>query len=143
MKGSRPRQTKHVDCFTSDTPLSSVSVPPVFPFDKTNVTINSVSLTIISTSSILVDHCETIISVEPQIAANQLVPDGSDEIIISAREIIICGAETIMSVLHIIISQTKAIISKRILVIDGPSTIICGPDSIIYIHEAIMSVLET
>src|SRR5206468_8817119 len=39
MKGKRPRQTKHVECFTSDTPLSSVSVPPVFPFDKTIVTI--------------------------------------------------------------------------------------------------------
>src|SRR5438093_4405941 len=193
MKGKRPRQTKHADCFTSDTPLSSVSVPPVFPFDKTIVTMNSVSLTIISTSSIIVDDCETsiiratspiifvpqitiplphtiiaatatlivgsprtiseppiiisvtetVISVGPQIAANQRVPDGSHEIIISPTEIIIGGAETIISVLYIIISPTKAIISKGILVIDGPSTIIFGPDSIIYIHEAIISVLET
>src|SRR2546422_11630204 len=63
MKGKRPRQTKHADCFTSDTPLSSVSVPLVFPFDKTIVAINSVSLTIISTSSIIVDDCETSISI--------------------------------------------------------------------------------
>src|SRR5437867_1746796 len=66
MKGKRPRQTKHADCFTSDTPLSSVSVPPVFPFDMTIVTINSVSLTIISTSSLIVDDCETSISLNDQ-----------------------------------------------------------------------------
>src|SRR6266550_3752356 len=152
MKAKTTNQTKHADCFTSDTPVWAASIPPVFPFDRTVVPINCVSLTIISMSSAIVDDCETSISISPaiifglqiivsevqiivsaietvissdhQTTSNQGVPDGSQEITISVPETIIGGAEAIIFILQIRISKRKAIISERIVVIDGLYTII-------------------
>ena len=73
---------------------------------------------------IIIYVTKTIISTEPQIPANQGVPDASHEIIISEPE-------TIISVLQIRICKRKATTSERIVVIDGLYTIITGPDSII------------
>jgi len=61
MKGKTTIQTKLADSFTSNTPGSPASFPPVFPFDEIVVgfvTINSASLSILSTSSAIVDECE-------------------------------------------------------------------------------------
>src|SRR6266566_3357741 len=180
MKGKTINQTQHADWLTSDTRVSAASIPPLFPFDRTVVSINCVSLTIISMSSAIVDDGETSISIslpdaiidatpaiifgsqiivsempiiifstetlisgDHQTPANQGVPDGSNEITISVPETIIGRAETIRSILQIRISKRKAIISERIVVIDGLYLIIAGPDSIIYIHEAMMSIVDT
>ena len=115
-------------------PHTIIDRTPAIVF-ASQITVSDVQITISVT--------ETVICGGHQNPANQRVPDGSEEIIISVPKTIIDGNETIISVLQIMISKTNAIMSKRILVIDGPYTIISGLDSIIYRHEAIVSVVET
>src|SRR5438876_11994149 len=66
MKEKTAIQTKHADCFRSNTPGSPASFLPVFPFNGTIVgiaAINSVCAAVDSTSSLIVDDCETSISI--------------------------------------------------------------------------------
>ncbi|PYS09446.1 MAG: hypothetical protein DMG17_26935 [Acidobacteria bacterium] len=95
----------------------------VFLFNQTAVTINSVSLTIIFASSVIVADGGTVISI-PQAINLMNAP--------------------IFSITPTIIDRTSPIIfSKRVLAIDGPYTIMSGPDSIIHTQEAVISAVET
>ena len=84
---------------------------------------------VVSEMQTIVSITETLISGDPQDPANDRVPDGSPEMIISA--------------LQISISEAKAVIFERVLAIDGTYTVISGPHSIICTYEATMSVVET
>ena len=91
----------------------------------------------------IVSITETLISGDPQDPANDRVPDGSPEMIISELETTVCRADAIISALQISISEAKAVIYERVLAIDGTYTVISGPHSIICTYEATMSVVET
>ena len=123
MTGKTIGQTQHADRFSSDPPFSRASFLPVFPFNQTVVTINSVSLTVIFASSVIVADGGTVISI-PQATNLMNAP--------------------IFSITPTIIDRTSPIIfSKRVLAIDGPYTIMSGPDSIIHTQEAVISAVET
>src|SRR5438093_8303920 len=123
MTGKTIGQTQHADRFSSDPPFSRASFLPVFPFNQTVVTINSVSLTIIFASSVIVADGGTVISIHQAINLMNA---------------------PIFSITPTIIDRTSPIIfSKRVLAIDGPYTIMSGPDSIIHTQEAVISAVET
>src|SRR5438093_4722228 len=123
MTGKTIGQTQHADRFASDPPFSRASFLPVFPFNQTVVRINSVSLTIIFASAVIVADGGTVISI-PQAINLMNAP--------------------IFSITPTIIDRTSPIIfSKRVLAIDGPYTIMSGPDSIIHTQEAVISAVET
>src|SRR5207249_4409857 len=104
MKGKMTNQAKNADC-SHQTHLFRLPRSSRDPFDETVVTINSVSLTIISTSSAIVTGCERSISIPSAIKA--------------VNNSIFSATETIISVLQIRISNRKATISELIVVIDG------------------------
>ena len=91
----------------------------------------------------IVSITETLISGDPQDPANDRVPDGSPEMIISELETTVCRADAIISALQISISEAKAVIFERVLAIDGTYTVISGPHSIIYIRARTISVVAT
>src|SRR6266566_2942024 len=150
MEGKTTNQTQHADCFTSDTPVSAPSIPPVFPFDRTVVPINSVSLTIISMSSANNSVNDSVFSVPGTSirAASAIIvmlqrTISQPHTIIDATPAIIFSSQIIVFEVQIRISKRKAISSERIAVIGGLHMIIDGPDSIIYIREAMMSIVDT
>src|SRR5881396_2406844 len=131
MKGKTTNQTKHADCFTSDTPVSAASIPPVFPFDRTIVPINSVSLTIISISSAIVDDCETSISISSAInSVNDSVFSAPGTIIRAASAIIVMLQRTI-SQPHTIIDATPAIIFSSQIIVSEVQIIISALETVI------------
>src|SRR5947199_68852 len=137
MKGKTINQTQHADWLTSDTRVSAASIPPLFPFDRTVVSINCVSLTIISMSSAIVDDGETSISIS--------LPDA----IIDATPAIIFGSQIIVSEMPIIIFTTETLISgdhqtpANQGVTDGSNEItISVPETIIGRAETIRSILQ-
>src|SRR5438128_4422717 len=90
--------------------VSVLMVLSVFPFDRTVVTINSTSLTIIHTSSVMVDDCETSISVWSGInSANVLIFFATQPNIRATSAIIVVLQRTI-SLPHTIIDPTPAIV---------------------------------
>jgi len=110
MKGKTINQTQHADWLTSDTRVSAASIPPLFPFDRTVVSINCVYLTIISMSSAIVDDGETSISISPAInSVNDSVFSASGTIIRATSAIIVLLQRTI-SLPDAIIDATPAII---------------------------------
>src|SRR5213594_1009728 len=103
MKEKTAIQTKHADCFRSDTPGSPASFLPVFPFNGTIVgiaAINSVCAEVNSTSTLIVDECERTISILKAINA-------LNDSIFSTTETIIGGTLPIISGAHIVISGTE------------------------------------
>src|SRR6266487_1122175 len=130
MKAKTTKQTKHADCFTSDTPVSAPSIPPVFPFDRTVVPINSVSLTIISISSAIVDDCETSISISSAInSVNDSVFSASGTSIRAASAIIVILQRTI-SLPHTIIDATPAIIFGSQIIVSEVQIIISALETV-------------
>ena len=133
MKAKTTKQTKHADCLTSDTPVSVASIAPVFPFDRTVVSINCVYLTIISMSSAIVDDGETSISISSAInSVNDSVFSTSGTIICAASAIIVMLQRTI-SLPHTIIDETPPIIfgsqiiaSEVQIIISATETVISG-----------------
>src|SRR5439155_117673 len=122
MTGKTIGQTQHADRFSSDPPFSRASFLPVFPFNQTVVTINSVSLTIIFASSVFVADGGTVISI-PQAINLMNAP--------------------IFSVTQKIIHRTSPVIFMRQTAISLPHMIISGPDSIIHTPEAVISAVKT
>src|SRR5437762_4135494 len=115
MKGKTTIQTKLADSFTSNTPGSPASFPPVFPFDEIVVgfvTINSASLSILSTSSAIVDECEGCVFTLSAITA-------INESILSAMETIASGTAVVASGAQIIVSAMQTIVSIVETVISG------------------------
>jgi|SRR2546426_3611652 len=115
MKGKTTNPTKHADCSTSDTPGSPASFLPAFPFNVIIVgiaAINGVCVAVNSTSSVIVDECETNISIP------EAIKDVNDSIF-STTETIIDGAPAIIPGAQIVLSGTEIIISGR-------ETIMCG-----------------
>src|SRR5213592_3909615 len=149
MKGKTINQTQHADWLTSDTRVSAASIPPLFPFDRTVVSINCVSLTIISMSSAIVDDGETSISISPAInSVNDSVFSASGTII-RATPAIIFGSQIIVSEMPIIIFTTETLISgdhqtpANQGVPDGSNEItISVPETIIGRAETIRSILQ-
>src|SRR5438093_5513236 len=170
MKGKTINQTQHADWLTSDTRVSAASIPPLFPFDRTVVSINCVSLTIISMSSAIVDDGETSISISPAInSVNDSVFSASGTIIratsaiivllqrtislpdsiINATPAFIFGSQIIVSKMPIIIFTTETLISgdhqtpANQGVTDGSNEItISVPETIIGRAETIWSILQ-
>src|SRR5947207_1780954 len=100
MKGKTTTQTKPADSFTSNTTGSPASFPPVFPFDEIVVgflTINSASLSILSTSSAIVDECEGCVFTLSAITAINESILSVVETIASSAEIDVSEADTIVS----------------------------------------------
>ncbi len=112
MKGKRTNRTKRADRFTSDTVLSA-SFLPVFPFNVIIVgiaAINCVCVAINSTSLLIVDECETGISI---LEGNKAVTDSifcTTETIVDRTPAITSGAQILVSGMEIIISGTETII---------------------------------
>src|SRR5438552_15426275 len=130
MKAKTTNQTKHADCFTSHTP-SAASIPPVFPFDRTVVPINCVSLTIISMSSAIVDDCETSISISPAInSVNDSVFSASGTINRAASAIIVMLQRT-TSPPHTIIDATPAIIFGLQIIVSEVQIIVSAIETVI------------
>src|SRR5437773_8862801 len=105
MKGKTTTQTKPADSFTSNTTGSPASFPPVFPFDEIIVgfvTINPASLSILSTSSAIVDVCEGCVFTLSAITA-------INESILSAMETMASGTAVIASRAQIIVSDMQTI----------------------------------
>src|SRR6266581_7548363 len=132
MKGKTTNQTKHADCFTSDTAVSAPSIPPVFPFDRTVVPINSVSLTIISISSAIVDDCETSISISSAI-------NSVNDSVFSASGTIIRATSAIIVLLQRTISLPDAIIDATPAIIFGSQIIVSEMPIIIFTTETLIS----
>src|SRR5438046_2649926 len=131
MKGMTTNQTKHADGFTPDTPVWAASIPPVFPFDRTVVPINCVSLTIISMSSAIVDDCETSISISSAInSVNDSVFSASGTIIRAASAIIVMLPRSI-SLPHTIIHARPAIIFGSQLLVSTTQTDFPKGDTVI------------
>src|SRR5207247_10504871 len=98
------------DWLTSVTRVSAACIPPLFTFDRTVLSINCVSLTIISMSSAIVDDGETSISISSAInSVNDSVFSTSGTIICAASAIIVMLQRTI-SLPHTIIDETPPII---------------------------------
>src|SRR2546422_4273502 len=119
-------------------PVSAASFPAVFPFDRTVVTINSVSLPIISTSSAIIDGCVTSISISSAINSVNDSIFSATQTIIHAPSTIIVGSQIIVFEAQIIISVTETAISgghqnpANQPVPDGSGEIfICGSETII------------
>ena len=131
MKAKTTNQTKHADCFTSDTPVWAASIPPVFPFDRTVVPINCVSLTIISMSSAIVDDGETTISISSAInSVNDSVFSAAGTIIRPASAIIVMLQRTI-SLPHTIIDAIPAIIFASQIIVSEVQIIIPAIETVI------------
>ena|SRR5438034_1185862 len=110
MKGKTTNPTKHADCSTSDTPGSPASFLPAFPFNVIIVgiaAINGVCVAVNSTSSVIVDECETNISIP------EAIKDVNDSIF-STTETIIDGAPAIIPGAQIVLSGTEIILEVEI-----------------------------
>jgi len=90
--------------------VSVLMVLSVFPFDRTVVTINSTSLTIIPTSSVMVDDCETSISVWSAINSVNVLIFFATQPNIRATSAIIVVLQRTISLPHTIIDPTPAIV---------------------------------
>src|SRR5438094_4756858 len=123
MQGKTTIQTKPADSFTSNTTGSPASFPPVFPFDEIIVgfvTINPASLSILSTSSAIVDVCEgcvftlsaitaineSILSAMETIASGTAVVASGTALIASCAQIIVCDMQTIVSIAETLFPAT-------------------------------------
>src|SRR5437773_3236665 len=117
MTGKTIGQTQHADRFASDPAFSRASFLPVFPFNQTVVTINSVSLTIIFAASIIVADGGTVISI-PQSTNSMNAPIFSiTPTIIDRTSPIIFIRQTAISLPHMIIDGTATIISESQIII--------------------------
>src|SRR5437867_1751005 len=122
MKGKTTNPTKHAHCATSGTPFLPACFLPLFAFNVIIVrmaAINSVCVAVNSTSSLMVDECETSI----------FIPDAINSVndsIFSTTETILDGTPTITSGAQIVVSGMEIIISAMEIIISGPETIICG-----------------
>jgi len=133
MKGKMTNQAKNADC-SHQTHLFRLPRSSRLPFDETVVTINSVSLTIISTSSAIVTGCERSISIPSAIkAVNNSIFSATETInratspmifllqrtiplpdtIVDATPTIIGGSQITAPEVQIIIYVTKTIISRE------------------------------
>src|SRR5436309_12497527 len=122
MKGKTTTQTKPADSFTSNTTGSPASFPPVFPFDEIIVgfvTINSASLSILSTSSAIVDECEGCVFTLSAITAINESILSAMETITSATAVIACATAVIASGAPIIVSAMQTIVSIAETVVSG------------------------
>jgi len=122
MKGKTTNPTKHADCFTSDTPGSPACFLPVFPINKIIVGVAAIKFVCValnSTSSVIVDACETTISILEAIKA-------VNDSIISTNDSIIFTTETIIDGTPTIISGAQIVVSGMEIIISGTETIICG-----------------
>jgi len=90
--------------------VSVLMVLSVFPFDRTVVTINSTLLTIIPTSSVMVDDCETSISVWSAINSVNVLIFFATQPNIRATSAIIVVLQRTISLPHTIIDPTPAIV---------------------------------
>src|SRR6266566_8335136 len=156
MEGKTTNQTQHADCFTSDTPVSAPSIPSVFPFDRTVVPINSVSLTIISMSSANNSVNDSVFSAPGTSirAASAIIvmlqrTISQPHTIIDATPAIIFGSQIIVFEVQIIISAMETVISgdrqphANQRVPDGSrEMIISAPKTIIGANQTIISVLQ-
>src|SRR5438876_3292826 len=132
MKGKTINQTQHADWLTSDTRVSAASIPPLFPFDRTVVSINCVSLTIISMSSAIVDDGETSISISPAI-------NSVNDSVFSASGTIIRATSAIIVLLQRTISLPDAIIDATPAIIFGSQIIVSEMPIIIFTTETLIS----
>ena len=124
MTGKTIGQTQHADRFSSDPPFSRASFLPVFPFNQTVVRINSVSLTIIFASSVIVADGGTVICI-PQATNLMNAPIFSiTPTIIDRTSPIIFMRQTAISLPHMIIDGTATIISESQIIIFDPEIII-------------------
>ena len=132
MKGRTTNPTKHTDCFTSDTTLSPASSPPVFPFDETVVTTDSVSSTIMSTSSVIVAGCERSISIRSVIKP-------VNDSIVSAAETINRATPAIIFVLQRTIPRPNTVVDATPTIIGRSQITVCGAQTIIFVTETVIS----
>src|SRR5437867_3709585 len=120
MKGKTTNPTKHAHCATSGTPFLPACFLPLFAFNVIIVrmaAINSVCVAVNSTSSLMVDECETSI----------LIPDAINSVndsIFSTTETILDGTPTITSGAQIVVSGMETIICTTDIVLSKLNTII-------------------
>src|SRR2546427_1244993 len=126
--GKNDRANPTRDRFSSDPPFSRASFLPVFPFNQTVVMINSVSLTIIFASSIIVADGGTVISIPQAINLMNAPTFAITQTIIHRTSPVIFMRQTAISLPH--------------MINDGTATIISGSQIIIFEAEIIISVTE-
>src|SRR2546427_9338539 len=131
MTGKTIGQTQHADRFSSDPPFSRASVLPVFPFKQTVVAINSVSLTIIFASSVIVADGGTVISIPQAINLMNAPIFSITPTIIDRTFPIIFMRQTAISLPHMIIDETATIISGSEIIISVTEMIISGTPQVI------------
>ena len=151
-KGKTTMQTKHADPFKSNTPGSPASFPPVFPFNEIVVgfvTINSASLSILSTSSAIVDECEGCVFTLSAITAINESILSAMETIASGTAVVASGAQIIVSDMQTIVSIVETVISgdpqnsANDRVADGSAEIIISElETTVSRAEAVVSVLQ-
>src|SRR5437879_5243381 len=132
MKGRTTNPTQHADCFSSDTTLSPASSPPVFPFAETVVTTDSVSSTIISTSSVIVAGCEKSISIHSVI-------NPVNDSIFSAAETINRATPAIIFVLQRTIPLPTTVVDATPTIIGRSQVTISEAQAIIFVTETVIS----
>src|SRR5436190_19711031 len=111
MTGKTIGQTQRADRFSSDPPFSRASFLPVFPFNQTVVTINSVSLTIIFASSVIVADGGTVISIPQAINLVNAPIFSITQTIIDRTSPIMSGPDSIIHTQEAVISAVETIIS--------------------------------
>src|SRR2546428_821504 len=156
MTGKTIGQTQHADRFSSDPPFLRDSFLPVFPFNQAVVTINSVSLTIIFASSVIVAEGGTVISIPqainlvnaPIFSITQTIIDRTSPImsgpdsIIHTQEAVISTVETIISATEMDFFKADAINSVVDTTIPATHTIISTFPTSFFAAEIIISAAE-
>ena len=112
-------------------PESSSRIRPVISSEPRDP-MNSVSLTIFSTSSVIVDDCETSISIPSAINSVHDSIFSATETIIRGTSAIVVMLQRTISLPHTIIDATPAIVFASRIIVSEAQTIISEPETVIF-----------